>query len=356
MSRMQLSTSIKRVSVILLSLISLAVAACAPSSEQTPEQAASAATATPSLAPAIAEQEPYWEAWRRGPHANTYALEKGPNTYCARCHAPANWDINATIDPAPNCVSCKFPSEDEPRVAEGNPLVPEDEWQSIGCDVCHRTQDGVVDPEVAWRDRQTGYYETLPDNTALCEKCHLNNDTLKHRRDLGDAAHADFQCTDCHDPHDTSAACGDCHNVSMTRESRLIPEHEAVTHNDQCAECHAGAWEAHPMRIQQENNDDCMNCHGEIMGSAMNRPVFIGHSAYHENVRCVACHDASGLEVGPGPGEAKWTTYRTRNLLGQRLREPYQSHALHRSVDCRRCHYTDNPWDLGVDIEAPSYE
>jgi hypothetical protein len=58
----------------------------------------------------------YWNAWEAGPHANTYDLEKGPNTYCAKCHSPTNWDPAAVVDPPPNCVSCKFPFESEPRI------------------------------------------------------------------------------------------------------------------------------------------------------------------------------------------------------------------------------------------------
>jgi hypothetical protein len=62
----------------------------------------------------------FCNAWENSTHAYTYALEKGPNTCCAGYHSPANWNPAATINEPPNCVSCKFPFETEPRVADGN--------------------------------------------------------------------------------------------------------------------------------------------------------------------------------------------------------------------------------------------
>jgi cytochrome c551/c552 len=70
-------------------------------------------------------------------------------------------------------------------------------------------------------------------------------------------------------------------------------------------------------------------------------------------VTCVACHDASGLDVGPVEGEDVWITFRTTELLGRANTEPYQSHALQRSVMCDRCHYPDNAWGLTALVETP---
>lgn len=239
--------------------------------------------------------------WSDSPHANTYSLEKGPNTYCARCHAPGNWDPAATIDPPPNCVSCKFTFEAEPRVAQGNPLVPQDEWQNIGCDVCHRSENGVTLAEVAWLNQQTGYYETITTATQLCQKCHVDTATIRHQRDLGAAAHADYVCTDCHDPHTTRA--------------------------------------------------NCLECHDDVITAAV--PIS-GHDEAHAAVTCVACHDAAGLEAGPFESEQVWITFRTTLLLGRESTNPYQSHALQREVDCSRCHYAENPWLLSDSVATPA--
>ncbi len=249
-----------------------------------------AATSTP-------DYGAYQKAWQEGPHAHTYALEKGPNTYCARCHSPANWDPAATIDPPPNCVSCKFAFEPEPRIAAGNPLVPEEAWQSIGCNVCHpQNVDGVIEPGIAWRDPLSGYYQTVVDSTALCSRCHRDTETLRHHRTLGEAAHAGFTCTDCHDAHSTAAGCAS-------------------------QGCH------------QAGDPDWLEAHDE----------------HHQAVACVACHDGSGLQVGPLQDGSAWVAFRTTELLGRANTEPYQSHQLQREVSCQRCHFENNPWGLRID-------
>jgi hypothetical protein len=241
--------------------------------------------------PTHPEQQTKWE---NGPHADTYAMEKGPNTYCAKCHAPANWDPAATVDRPPNCVSCKFPFEASPRIAAGNPLVAEAEWADIGCNVCHRVQDGVVEAEIAWLDTATGYYEMIANATALCEKCHLDNETLRHKRELGSGAHADFVCTECHDAHDTQANCIDCH---------------------------------------QETLANSLTSHSE-------------YDETHPSLTCVACHDGSGLQAQPIENQGVWVTFRTTELMGRTSSKPYQSHAIQRTVNCQRCHYANNPWAL----------
>jgi predicted CXXCH cytochrome family protein len=322
--------------VIVILVSSLAIACSSGEGEP------AAVEPTPEPLTPTPDQSSYWTAWQSGPHADTYDLESGPNTYCAKCHSPENWDRYATIDPPPNCVSCKFPSEAHVRVAEGNPLVPEEEWTSITCSVCHRVENGIAESEFAWHDNITGYYETVSSATELCEKCHLDSETLNHERDLGTGAHADYECTECHDAHSASASCEECHVVSMVSRGRAVPEHATVTSNKDCDECHAGAFSAHPIVIQEGGNDDCFDCHGFLMGNATPEAVQMGHNQVHTQVSCVACHDASGMEVGPlespDSDEAIWVTFRTTaGPLGE-TKEPYQSHFLQRSVACTRCH------------------
>jgi len=242
----------------------------------------------------VREQSRYWDAWQKSPHAHTYDLEKGPNTYCARCHSPRNWDAQATIGKPPNCVSCKFPFEDEPRISPDNPLVSRSEWQDIRCNVCHRMQDGVAGTEVVWWEQEAGSYKEVADNTMLCQKCHTNTDVLRHRRGVGQPAHPDFECTSCHDAHSTRADC-------------------------RAEGCHPGLATDVP----------------EVM-----------HDSAHDSLSCVACHDAQGLEVGPLEDGTVWVTWRTTELLGRSTTEPYQSHAITREVDCQRCHHAGNPWEL----------
>jgi hypothetical protein len=307
----------------------------------TPSIPAATATIPPTPTP-----DPTYEAavasWLISDHAHTYALEKGPNTYCARCHSPANWDPAAVIDPPPNCVSCKFAFESEARVAEGNPLIPEEEWVNIDCTVCHLVEDDSVDPQVTWLNPVTGYHETITNSTALCEKCHRDTESgLTHTRELGNGAHADFVCTDCHDPHSTKASCtqAGCHHVT-------------VTNNSECDQCHPDALGSHTMEQLHSGGHDCMGCHGDLVGLPMDGTKTLAHEPIHQSkVLCTACHDASGLEVKPLEQDGVWVTWRTtEGPLGETT-EVYQSHTLQREVDCTRCHYAENPWGL-VSLEA----
>lgn len=258
------------------------------------------ATMIPTLPPTAlsVDQRQYWDRWEASRHADTYDLGKGPNTYCSKCHAPRNWDPQATIDPPPNCVSCKFSFESEPRIAAGNPLVPEEQWLDIGCDNCHKESDGVIVSEIAWWDQAAGKYVLVADAISLCGRCHADTATIRHRRDLGNAAHSGFQCTDCHDPHSLEASCTE-------------------------SGCHAQA-------------------------TVVARAESSMHNPAHAAVSCVACHDASGLEVGPMEEGGLWMTFRTTDLLGRSTTKPYQSHAIGREVDCSRCHFENNPWELAL--------
>ena len=254
-------------------------------------------------------QQIAWQDWQKGPHSATYDLSKGPNTYCARCHSPLNWDQSAKIDPPPNCVSCKFAFEAKPRIAQGNPLVPKDDWKNIGCEVCHQMENGAVQGEIAWLNPITGYHETVISPTDLCEKCHTNTETLKHKRALGDQAHDGFICTSCHNPHSAVASC--------TQSG-----------------CHIEISEAGPATSQPQ-------------------AIYWNHrDPAHVNLACVACHDASGLEVGPLENQQVWMTFRTVLLLGRQNNEPYQSHDLQAVVDCGRCHFFGNPWGLNDQVKG----
>ena len=188
--------------------------------------------------------------------------------------------------------------------------------------------------------------------TALCEKCHLDSDTLKHRRVLNGDAHLDFVCTECHDAHSVIASCDECHTVSRIEQPRLIPEHQDIVSNQDCTECHNGAYESHPIVVQETGNDDCLDCHGQIMGDRDLAPVQVGHSLVHADISCVACHDASGMEVGPLEDQAVWVVYRTTiGPLGSTT-EPYQSHQLQLNVECDRCHHQGNTWDIIESVEG----
>ncbi len=260
------------------------------------------------------DQSAYWDAVSANA-MNTYSIEHGPNTWCTRCHSPQNWDPAAFRGPPPSCFTCKFPHEEEMRVAEGNPFVSEDEWVGIMCETCHEMTDGFVTGEIAWLNPITMEYVDVNTPTELCEKCHVTTtdnsfgSAVDHLITLGGSAHLNYggflgevappeYCTDCHDPH------------------TLQPS--------MCVECHTIDEDAH------------------AKGS---------YALMGDTVTCMACHDASGLDVGPHPDEAMggiWVTQVTEVSRGTATTSYVLSHSIKWAVACDKCHYEENPWDLVV--------
>ncbi len=309
---------------------------------------------TPTLT--LAEQQPViWSAWESGPHGAGYDLGKGPNTYCARCHSPANWNPSAKIDPPPNCVSCKFPHDDVPRIAEGNPLIPEAEWKGIECTICHPLENGALLPNIAWYDTITGYHETVVRSTELCEKCHQDTPALRHKVVLDGNTHAGYDCTSCHDPHTALASCdsSDCHSDIVALIAIYSPFHVGISDNTICLECHPKGMRLHSMEVNQKGVDDCLGCHMNLTLSPENPGIATdGHAIYHKNVNCVACHDAAGLVVKPIEGQDQWMTFRTTIIesLGRPIETIYTSHNLQRQVECERCHFSGNSWGISETV------
>ena len=276
-------------------------------------------------------QPAIWIAWQTGPHGAVYDLGKGPNTYCAQCHSPLEWDSNARIDPPPNCVSCKFATDSAVRVAAGNPLISESDWHGIQCQVCHRIENAKkADSQLAWYNAASGFYETVLDSTQLCNKCHRDTEALRYAVSLGDQVHSGFTCTQCHDPHNLVATCtqSGCH-TGLVGESRISP-HATGADVGTC---------------------NSTGCHDNDTMTGRPTPVISKdgwnhRSLTHSKVSCEACHDASGMEVGPLEGSDRWGTIRKVTLLGRTTEKPYPSHDLQREVDCARCHFPANPWGM----------
>ncbi len=269
---------------------------------------ASPTTASPTIAPgqpspsgeqSSPDEQAARTAWESGKHANSYVVDDtGENNACARCHSPWNWVPVDAADMPATCTSCKFSVPAPKPVAEAD-------WKHIECNVCHRVENGVTTSPVAWLNALVAQYETTSDpyeavttNAELCEKCHNGLYGVA----LGSGAHAGYDCTKCHDAHSLEASC-------------TAPG------------CHAGILEP---------------------GS----PI-AGHDAAHANVTCGACHDASGLAVGPAEDTKEWLTFRAASAEGGTGSDPYVSHDLQREVECARCHYPSNPWNL-VQVDQPA--
>ncbi len=172
------------------------------------------------------EQQGIVEAWDGTRHADTYVLgTEGLNNKCARCHSPFNWKPTDKADLPASCQSCIIPFS----LSEPTEPVLEEDWNSVECNVCHIVAGGSAASQVSFldmmntmpgqTDEETGLqilkYASVSTNTELCEKCHMDRDTFLYGRDL-DPAHADTQCTDCHDAHSLEASCDDCHAEPVT--------------------------------------------------------------------------------------------------------------------------------------------
>ena len=234
------------------------------------------------------------QAWQIGPHADTFVVtSEGENNACARCHAPAAF-IPSIDDLSEACLICKFEIDPPP------PLVPAEEWTNIECNVCHLvSKKGEVDPEYAWLlFLQIQEYEEVASSTELCGKCHAEADfdMPGYKPIIVGGAHTDYFCTDCHDAHGTYASCG------------------------------------------------AAGCHDEVQDT-------LGHDDVHDAVTCVACHDASGLEVRLDEDLGLWVTSLPADAEG--ISYPFTSHDIQLEVSCNRCHYPENPWDLLEDVSTP---
>ncbi len=256
-------------------------------------------------------------AWAGSPHGNTYDLGKGPNTYCSRCHSPQNWDPASTIGPPPNCNTCKFPHEEEMREAPTMAFVAEEDWIGITCETCHIMENEAATETIAWLNTRNNEYEPVNTPNEICEKCHLTSAGIswtggtgvEHGINLSGSAHKNWAglldderrpeyCSECHDPH--------------TQQPTL-----------------------------------CVDCHGEVLTLDTH---IMGNNAAHENVACTACHDASGAEVGPHPDEEMGGMFTTVlssiGRDGSPSLEPIVSHSVQWLVECDRCHFSENPWEL----------
>jgi len=315
---------------------SLILAACAPAATPTEaptEVVVVVATEAPTEAPTPepVDQSMYHDAMaaRIGEGMGTYTLGRGPNDYCSRCHSPQNWNPESQPGPSPNCIVCKFPTDDAVREVDTMNFVAEADWVGIPCETCHEVDaNGVASDEISWLNPITLSYEVMSNSTELCEKCHITSSGVmfsggrgaSHKIEVGGSAHMKYAgewpqadrpqfCADCHDPHS---------GVAKT----------------------------------------CQECHTDIADSTTHMK---GHNAdMLAKVECMACHDSSGMDVGPYPGDDSSGIFTTLvSSVGRSgpTTEAVYSHSIQWLVNCDRCHFDGNEWELPVltaDGEIPS--
>ncbi len=251
------------------------------------------------------DQSMYLTAWEGSRH-NDYSIEHGPNTYCAHCHSPKNWDPEAFWGPPPNCFTCKFAGEDEElKIAPGNAFVEEEDWDGVSCAVCHEVdENGIVSADYARLNPLSGEYLEVNTPDELCETCHLSTAGNSFQRSSGSRgintggnAHSNFAmgdvsppkyCTDCHDAHTlTPTECIDCHTIDG--------EHAK------------------------------------------------GKLGVMPSVTCMACHDADGNDVGFIDDEFTTVLNSPPARGAPASTDPIISHSINWKVTCDKCHFEGNP-------------
>ena len=227
-------------------------------------------------------------AWEQSKHAQSYDDGLGADTTCARCKSPLNWNPAAlAAEAALDCASCKrIPGEPRP-ILEGGEPVSADEWQHIGCPICHEPVGDSYRIAPAFWNQELGLYEPVDSNDELCEHCHEGQHGFEVIEEMrADQAHPGWECLACHGPHGEEVRCEDCHNV--------VEGSGAVEH------------------------------------------------ANHQQVNCSACHDQGGLALWQDrdSGSSFYGTVVTIRFAHTLTSWP--SHNLRTEVDCGPCHHASN--------------
>ena len=195
------------------------------------------AAPTPTPRVATAEEIAAAEAeWSESAHADTFDGGMGANTTCARCKSPLNWDALAPAAPmALDCASCKrVPGQPRPELEEGIPVKKED-WQDIGCEVCHEPSGDSFMTSIAYWNNAEQRYEDVESAQELCEQCHEGRHGFEViEEQIASDVHQDWECTRCHGAHGEPAACEDCHDVTTGRAVEDHLRHPQVN----CTSCH----------------------------------------------------------------------------------------------------------------------
>jgi hypothetical protein len=216
--------------------------------------------------------------------------------------------------------------------SQNDPLKTDGAWQITRCDNCHESKGGIIGATIAWWDPETQAYESVPDSNTLCQKCHEDILAFSHQEASNSLVHQSFECFDCHEPHSTAASCSNstCHANILQIDDQ--PPSTPVGGHPDVGNPFCGGPGCHPAATQ-----------------AASKP-HSGHSFTHAGVTCVACHDASELQVGPDQIRGLWVTWRIIVEEGSSLTEPFSSHSIQLIVDCKRCHFSDNPWNLPIAV------
>jgi len=256
------------------------------------------APATPTLQAAdrIASQTEValaYMQWERSGHAETYDGGLGADTTCARCKSPLNWDpAHPAAEAALDCASCKrVPGEARPILEGGQPVAEED-WQHIGCPICHEpVGDSFRVTPVFWNQAR-GEYEPVDSAAELCAHCHEGQHGFQVVEEMaGDRAHAGWGCLECHSPHGDQITCEDCHDPLAGSGAEVHTNHPDV----HCSGCHDGGG----LSLWRERNPES-EFYGQVITIRFAHTLtsWPSHNLRTE-VACGTCHHAKDATRPP---------------------------------------------------------
>lgn len=291
---------------------------------------------TSTATPGFSSEQQMIARWRRGSHSKISYSSEYSQPYCAKCHSPQDWDPTANPGETPGCAEAIVSSQQ--GATGGGGVQPElsAAGHAVECKTCHLLgKDGYPLRGNVWWNQEAGKAESISDSLALCTKCHTKTSDADNSVDLGnDEFHSELNCIACHDPHTTTASCTNtsCHpnvanNLEIIDALAIEPGHENIPGG-----CGGGP-----------------GCH--MKSTQVAEEGLLTHiGVYHTYLTCAACHDGAGMEVGPVEGSFMWTTFQTVEWNGMIAKRPKYSHVITTEVDCARCHYEGNPWDLAVNV------
>jgi DmsE family decaheme c-type cytochrome len=228
------------------------------------------------------------EAFQATIHASVPDTWAGSGNACEACHGPgaahadsggekANFDFGpeySAQEKTDRCLACHANNSTNHKS-----LASEHLKGGVACSDCHSSH------EHGNRDK------LLPENRVeMCLGCHqeIAPTTRLHARHRINAHEGIVDCTDCHNPHESSprsqlggfksATCFKCHT---DKQGPFIYEHVSVW-AEGCTACHDphGGVNRHMLHYQKVA-DLCYSCH-------VNPPSF--HARFTADSQCTNCH------------------------------------------------------------------
>jgi len=240
-----------------------------------------------------------------------------------------------TIKTAPHTQTVSHPTITPPKSSPEwilwNESTHKNAAQSVNCETCHGMSN-----------------EPIESGESLCADCHLASGTAGEQA----APHQVLNCLDCHNAHSTTVSCSNsgCH-ADIRNTSDLPPATPIGVHVD------VGATEC-----------GGPGCHVSATQAAQ-APASI-HGPAHASVACIACHAPGQAKIGRSEINGEWgivavepevdaalaysmlshqvelSTITSKMAFSRALAYSMLSHQVELQVDCARCHYEGNPWEL----------